>query len=515
MDGWVTNLYKTQERPLTFSFQSSGVDATTSPTTRNQSEKMTTSEETNNNTQTKQGGWWQIIVVSVGGAALLIIVVVVIRWKKTKVSKRQVDVNMADPEDGVSYASVTYTKKSNSKAQKVTVEDVGQYTCRQFRSGRQQGEGSQVHLSVINSEDSIRATTKPTTTTSEKIKTGTTTTASAINDASTELRGDTQTPTTKPTTTPEHSTAGTTTTGANEPSTNLQEKETQMDENTAPGPDGIPGRALKVCADQLADVFADIFNLSLLQSVVPTCFKETIIVPVHKKTKILSLNDYRPVALTSTIMKCFERSAFNTIVPSKLVTKLRDLGLNSALCDWILNFLTGRPQAVRMGSTTSSSSSMQAAEAQHGLKDPLQLLQTECYSVNCSLVIKKVTVEDVGLYTCKQFRSAYQQGEDSLVFLSVINMNEQKDDDKVILNCSVSSYEQCEHTVKWLYEGKDVDKDNKDLQTSQPGCYTTVPFLTSHHIYTSRFNLFTCEVTDGHTRKVQLFPFSLQSSVNG
>ncbi|KAI3352102.1 hypothetical protein L3Q82_020924, partial [Scortum barcoo] len=47
-------------------------------------------------------------------------------------------------------------------------------------------------------------------------------------------------------------------------------------------------------------------------------------------------------------------SSFNTIVPSKLVTKLRDLGLNSTLCDWILNFLTGRPQAVRMGSTTSS-----------------------------------------------------------------------------------------------------------------------------------------------------------------
>ncbi|KAI3376660.1 hypothetical protein L3Q82_016479 [Scortum barcoo] len=64
----------------------------------------------------------------------------------------------------------------------------------------------------------------------------------------------------------------------------------------APGPDGIPGRALKVCADQLADVFADIFNMSLLQSVVPTCFKETIIVPVPKKTKILCLNDDRPVA---------------------------------------------------------------------------------------------------------------------------------------------------------------------------------------------------------------------------
>ncbi|KAI3355726.1 hypothetical protein L3Q82_004316 [Scortum barcoo] len=133
--------------------------------------------------------------------------------------------------------------------------------------------------------------------------------------------------------------------------------------------------------------------MSLLQSVVPTCFKETIIVPVPKKTKILSLNDdHRPVALTSTIMKCFERlvkSFITSSIPDSLdplqfayrpnrstedaialtlhtalshldqrdtylVTKLRDLGLNSALCDWILNFLTSRPQAVRMGSTTSS-----------------------------------------------------------------------------------------------------------------------------------------------------------------
>ncbi|KAI3364579.1 hypothetical protein L3Q82_011352 [Scortum barcoo] len=133
-------------------------------------------------------------------------------------------------------------------------------------------------------------------------------------------------------------------------------------------------------------------------------------------------------------------------------------------------------------------------------------------TANCSLVIKKVTVEDVGRYFCQQYKSGQKQGEDSQVYLSVINMNEQKDDDKVTLSCSVSSYHQCRHTVKWLYEGKDVDKDNKDLQTSQTGCYTTVSFLTSHHIYTSRLNLFTCEVTDGYTGKVQLFPFSLQSS---
>ena len=103
-----------------------------------------------------------------------------------------------------------------------------------------------------------------------------------------------------------------------------------------------------------------------------------------------------PVALTSVIMKCFERlvkdhitstqdplqfafrpnrstdnaisttlhtalshlderntyvrmlfidysSAFNTLVPSKLIIKLVALGLNPSLCNWVLDFLTGRP----------------------------------------------------------------------------------------------------------------------------------------------------------------------------
>jgi hypothetical protein len=33
-------------------------------------------------------------------------------------------------------------------------------------------------------------------------------------------------------------------------------------------------------------------------------------------------------------------SLFNTIVPTKLIAKLRTLGLNTSLCNWILDFLT-------------------------------------------------------------------------------------------------------------------------------------------------------------------------------
>jgi hypothetical protein len=45
-------------------------------------------------------------------------------------------------------------------------------------------------------------------------------------------------------------------------------------------------------------------------------------------------------------------SAFNTIVPSKLITKLRTLGLNASLGNWILDFLTGRPHVVKLGNNT-------------------------------------------------------------------------------------------------------------------------------------------------------------------
>ncbi|KAK1787377.1 hypothetical protein P4O66_002869 [Electrophorus voltai] len=71
----------------------------------------------------------------------------------------------------------------------------------------------------------------------------------------------------------------------------------------AAGPDNIPGRVLRECADQLADVLTDIFNISLSCIVVPTCFKTTTIVPVPKKSTVSCLNDYRIVALTSIIMK--------------------------------------------------------------------------------------------------------------------------------------------------------------------------------------------------------------------
>eukprot|EP00061_Rhincodon_typus_P012373 g38067.t1 len=162
------------------------------------------------------------------------------------------------------------------------------------------------------------------------------------------------------------------------------------------GPDRVPGPTLRSCADQLAGVFTYISNLSLLQPEVPTYFKKTSIIPAPKKTYATCLNDYCSMAV-AIIMKSFERlvmayclepmqfayrcnrstvdvislaqhssleqldnkdthvrllfiecsSAFNTIIPTRLISKLREPGLSSALCNWILSFLTHRSQLVK------------------------------------------------------------------------------------------------------------------------------------------------------------------------
>ncbi|XP_039638070.1 uncharacterized protein LOC120546884 isoform X2 [Perca fluviatilis] len=130
----------------------------------------------------------------------------------------------------------------------------------------------------------------------------------------------------------------------------------------------------------------------------------------------------------------------------------------------------------------------------------------------CSLVIKKVTVQDVGLYHCQQLKPG-QEVADTQIELSVINMEEYEDGGRVELSCSVSTREVCRHTVKWLYEGKDADGDirSTDMQTSQSKCSVTGTFFISN-LKQKYQELFKCELTDGYTGKVQLFPFIPQSS---
>ena len=96
-------------------------------------------------------------------------------------------------------------------------------------------------------------------------------------------------------------------------------------------------------------------------------------------------------------------SAFNTIVHSKLINKQRTLGLNTSLCNWILDFLTGRPQVVRVGSNTSAMLILNTGAPQGCVLSPLlySLFTHDCMARHDSNTIIKFADDTtvVGLIT--------------------------------------------------------------------------------------------------------------------
>ena len=73
-----------------------------------------------------------------------------------------------------------------------------------------------------------------------------------------------------------------------------------------------------------------------------------------------------------------------TIVFSKLDTKLRTFGLDTTLCNCILDFLTGRPQAVRIGNNTSSTMTLNKGPPQGCVLSPLlySLFTHDCVALH-------------------------------------------------------------------------------------------------------------------------------------
>ena len=80
-----------------------------------------------------------------------------------------------------------------------------------------------------------------------------------------------------------------------------------MQTNKATGPDGMCAFLLKTCAEELTPAWHRLFQLSLDTCTVPEIWKKSIIVPVPKKPCPQENNDYRPVALTSNVVKSLER----------------------------------------------------------------------------------------------------------------------------------------------------------------------------------------------------------------
>ncbi|KAK3545725.1 hypothetical protein QTP70_011342 [Hemibagrus guttatus] len=100
--------------------------------------------------------------------------------------------------------------------------------------------------------------------------------------------------------------------------------------------------------------------------------------------------------------------AFNTIIPQRL----NMLGLNTSLCNWILNFLNVRSQSVRIGNSFSSTTTLSTGAPQGCLLSPLllTLLTHDCAAMHSSNHIGKFAddMTVVGLIS-KNDESVYRE----------------------------------------------------------------------------------------------------------
>ena len=99
----------------------------------------------------------------------------------------------------------------------------------------------------------------------------------------------------------------------------------ELKNNSAPGSDGVPAQLLKRCKHVLAAPLASMWRRSLETGVVPSFYKLSLVTPLHKKENKITPSNYRPVSLTSHIMKVFER-----VIKKMLVNYLEQNGLISA-----------------------------------------------------------------------------------------------------------------------------------------------------------------------------------------
>lgn len=110
-------------------------------------------------------------------------------------------------------------------------------------------------------------------------------------------------------------------------------------------------------------------------------------------------------------------SAFNTIVPHRLFTKLRELGLKDRPCAWVLNFFTGRPQMVRVGGCISNSIILNTGAPQGCVLGPLlhTLYTHDCVSAHSSNSIVKFADDTTVMgFISSNNKTAYREEMENL-----------------------------------------------------------------------------------------------------
>ena len=191
-----------------------------------------------------------------------------------------------------------------------------------------------------------------------------------------------------------------------------------LDPSKSSGPEGWPIVSLKEMAQQLCAPLCILYKKSFESSILPNTWKEAFVTPIHKKGDRSSVKNYRPISLTSPIVKILESiiedsiqehlisnnlilpnqhgftagrscatqlltainywtktledghsidvlyfdfaKAFDSVPHNRLIAKLQGLGITGRLLSWLKNFLVNRKQKVVLNTCSSSWSNVKS-----------------------------------------------------------------------------------------------------------------------------------------------------------
>lgn len=255
----------------------------------------------------------------------------------------------------------------------------------------------------------------------------------------------------------------------------------RLDINKGSGPDGLHPLFLKKCSASLSYPLATLFNASLKQGILPSVWKRSLIIPIHKSGDRHDCRNYRGISKLSIIPKLFEKiicdtlssvvrplltpfqhgfitgrstesnlceyldfvmramdkgfrvdavytdysKAFDKISHSILITKLISFGIHGDLLRWLESYLRERSQAVAVKGYTSSFIPITSGVPQGSHLGPL------LFNIFINDVVKSFQYSNVLLYA-----------DDTKVF-GVIKSNEdcikmQKDLDNLSNYCLIN-----------------------------------------------------------------------------
>ena len=84
--------------------------------------------------------------------------------------------------------------------------------------------------------------------------------------------------------------------------------------NRAPGVDKLHMRVIKDALPVILPVLTELINRSLLTSVFPSAWKESVVIPILKEGDYEVANNNRPVSLLPALSKICERAALNQLI---------------------------------------------------------------------------------------------------------------------------------------------------------------------------------------------------------